>query len=491
MFLGIDLGTTEVKVLLLCENHSVKAIKRYALSIQRPQPLWSEQEPHEWWEAVCTLLDQYAVEMPSVMADIKAIGLSGQMHGAVVLDAQHQVLRPAILWNDGRSSQECHELKERVPNIEQLSGNLVMPGFTAPKLCWLKRHEPALFKKIAKVLLPKDYLRYCLSGDIVTDCSDASGTLWIDVQQRAWSETLFKGCDLTIDHMPRLIESNEASGMLHPYLAKRWGIKNEVIIAGGAGDNAASAIGIGAIQPGQGFVSLGTSGVIFICNDHYRPNPAAAIHAFCHALPNRWHQMSVMLSAASSLSWVSRLTGQKDESEALGLAATLSPKRRHLAPLFLPYLSGERTPHNNPHAQGLFFGLTHQHEAADLIYSVIEGVSFGLLDGLQGLKDPSSTLTLSLVGGGTRSSLWAQLIADTLNLPLATRSGSEAAGALGAARLARIAQGGNIEQTCLPMPVLERFEPDTQQQSILTDRYDRFKSLYGANLPYFASFANQ
>lgn len=485
MFLGIDLGTTEIKALLLSEDQKIVALERIALSIQRPHNLWSEQAPQNWWKAVCELLDGLADKWPQAMAAVRAIGLSGQMHGAVLIGKQQQVLRPAILWNDGRSGAECIALKARLPELEHLAGNLAMPGFTAPKLLWVQRHEPELFRQLAKVLLPKDYLRYCLSGDMVSDMSDASGTLWLDVKQRSWSEQLLAACDLNTTHMPRLIEGSAASGCLHTSLAKRWGMQGEVIIAGGGGDNAASAVGMGAIQPGSGFVSLGTSGVIFVSGDQYRPNPARAIHAFCHALPERWHQMSVMLSAASCLSWVTRLTGQASEAAALAHLPVMPLLRRENAPLFLPYLSGERTPHNNPYAQGMFFGLNHEHEAADLIYAVAEGVGFGLRDGLQGLRQGQDIKPLTLVGGGARSSIWAQLLSNILDTALITRDGSEAAGAVGAARLAQLASGAALAQACQEFPSQTRFDPAPAQQPVLMARYQRFQQLYTCNAALF------
>ncbi|MES2935862.1 MAG: xylulokinase, partial [Pseudomonadota bacterium] len=308
MFIGIDLGTSEVKILLLDEAGQIVGTAGSSFEVSRPHARWAEQQPSDWWQgtemAMATLRDQY----PAQFAAVRAIGLSGQMHGAVLLDASNQVLRPAILWNDMRSSDECVELTARAPNLHALAGNLAMPGFTAPKLLWVEKHEPAIFAKVATVLLPKDYLRLLLTGEKVSEPSDAAGTLWLDVAKRDWSDELLAACHLSRAHMPRLVEGSAVSGKLLPALAKAWGLSGEVVVAGGAGDNAASAVGIGAVQPGDGFISLGTSGVLFVVNDRYRPNPASAVHAFCHALPQRWHQMSVMLSAASCLKWVCQLT---------------------------------------------------------------------------------------------------------------------------------------------------------------------------------------
>ncbi len=495
MYLGIDLGTSELKALLLDDQHQVIASVGEPLTLQRPQPLWSEQHPADWWAACDRALQRLAASQPAAMAGVRAIGLSGQMHGAVLIDHQNAVLRPAILWNDGRSAAQCLELARRVPRLQQITGNLAMPGFTAPKLLWVAQHEPALFARIDGVLLPKDWLRLQLTGQRISEMSDAAGTLWLDVAARRWSPELLAACGLQASHMPRLVEGSAAAGVLLPALARRWGLPDDVLLAGGAGDNAASAVGMGVVQPGQGFLSLGTSGVIFLASDRFRPNPAQAVHAFCHALPGRWHQMSVMLSAASSLRWAAQLLGQPDEATLLARVATLSDAQRDSAPLFLPYLSGERTPHNHPHAQGVFFGLDPRHDAAALGHAVIEGVAFGLLDGWQALGAvPGSVAQLSLVGGGARSALWAQMLASTLGLPLVRHRGSESGGALGAARLAWLADLGQrgtaetdaLAQVCPAPPVADRFEPDPAERARLLPRHARFQALYQALRPVFA-----
>ena len=494
MYLGLDLGTSELKALLLDAQHQVIASVGEPLTVQRPQALWSEQQPADWWAACDRALLRLAALQPAAMAAVRAIGLSGQMHGAVLIDAQQQVLRPAILWNDGRSGAECAELERRVPRLQAITGNLAMPGFTAPKLLWVARHEPALFARIDGVLLPKDWLRLQLSGERLSEMSDAAGTLWLDVAQRRWSAEMLAACGLSEAQMPRLVEGSEADGTLLPELAQRWGLSAQVLLAGGGGDNAASAVGMGVVRPGEGFVSLGTSGVIFLASDQFRPNPPQAVHAFCHALPGRWHQMSVMLSAANSLRWVTQLLGEVDEASLLARVAGLDAEQRRSAPLFLPYLSGERTPHNNPQAAGVFFGLNGTHDAAALGYAVIEGVAFGLLDGWRALDAaPGSVAALSLVGGGARSALWAQLLADVLDVTLVTHSGGEAGGALGAARLAWLADLGQqgvaddaaVARVCLPPPVAQRFEPDAAEHAALLPRYQRFQALYEALKPLF------
>lgn len=481
MYLGIDLGTSELKLVLLDRQHRLVASVGERLTVQRPAPLHSEQSPADWWAAMARAMARLQAEQAAALAQVRAIGLSGQMHGAVLMDAAGDVLRPAILWNDGRSGAECAELEAACPRLHAIAGNLAMPGFTAPKLLWVRRHEPEVFAKTATVLLPKDWLRFMLTGERVGEMSDAAGTLWLDVAERRWSPEVLAACGLTEAQMPRLVEGSEASGTLRPELAARWSLPAGVIVAGGGGDNAASAVGIGAVRPGEGFVSLGTSGVIFLTSDRFRPNPASAMHAFCHALPGTWHQMSVMLSAANGLSWVTRLVGAASEGALLEQVARLSPEQRERAPLFLPYLNGERTPHNNPHAQGSFFGLTNEHDAAALGWAVIEGVTFGLLDGWHALGvQPGEVAGLTLVGGGARSGLWAQLLADAIGVPMVTRHGGEAGGALGAARLAWLADGGTLDEVCPAPEIAATFSPDPAETARLAARHARFRALYRA-----------
>ena len=484
MYLGLDLGTSELKAILLAPDHRILAQAHAPLTISQPQPLWSEQAPQDWASAMFAVCDQLAAEHPHAMAELRAIGLSGQMHGAVLLDAADTVLRPAILWNDGRSHAECAALERDVPAAARIAGNQAMPGFTAPKLLWVRTHEPEIFAQVKTALLPKDYLRLLLTGEKATDCSDASGTFWLDIAARSWSSSLLAACGLEASQMPRLVEGNMATGTLRPDLARRWGMRPGVVVAGGGGDNAAGAVGMGLVAPGQGFVSLGTSGVIFVVSDGYRPNPSAGVHAFCHALPGAWHQMSVMLSAASSLRWVTQLTGQRDEAALLAQVETLTAAQRAAAPIFLPYLRGERTPHNDPMAKGAFIGLTQNHDAASLAYAVIEGVSFGLRDGLAALaaadRPPAK---LSLIGGGARSLFWSQLLADILQTPLLLAEGRAAGAALGAARLAWLADGGSIDTVCQSPKELGHCLPNPSQASDLLARYARFRAAYPALRP--------
>ena len=479
MFLGIDIGTSEVKVLLLDEQHQIVGIAGAALGISRPHPGHSEQQPDDWWIATQRALLQLRASQAQAYAAVQAIGLSGQMHGAVLLDRNDDVLRPAILWNDTRASLECAQMMQELPALPQLAGSLVMPGFTAPKLRWLAKHEPNVFGRVSKLLLPKDYVRFRLTDEFVTDMSDASGTAWLDVEKRDWSDALLALTGLTRQHMPRLVEGSQSGGVLSVAVAQQLGLKPGIVVAGGGGDNAASAVGMGAVSAGQGFLSLGTSGVLFVVTPSYMPNATSATHAFCHALPGKWHQMSVMLSAASSLQWVTHLLGAASEGALEAKASSLNLSEREQAPIFLPYLSGERTPHNNATVRGSFHGLSHDTGAAHLAYAVMEGVSFGLCDGLRALQSAGcSARRLSLVGGGARNTFWAQQLSSGLNLEIVTHGGSSAGGALGAARLAWLAVGGDMDTICTALEIDHVFTPDPSEQSLLAPRYEQFRQLY-------------
>ena len=476
MFIGIDLGTSGVKVVLLNEQGEVVASQTEKLTVSRPQPLWSEQDADSWWRATDSAMQ--ALGRQHALDRVKAIGLSGQMHGATLLDAQHQPLRPAILWNDGRSLAQCRQLEAAVPEARNITGNLMMPGFTAPKLLWVKQHEPAIFARIDKVLLPKDYLRWRLTGAFASDMSDAAGTMWLDVGQRRWSETLLAACGLTTAQMPTLFEGNQITGHLQPQLAQRWGM-DCVPVAAGGGDNAAGAVGSGMIEAGQAMLSLGTSGVYFMVSDGFLANPESAVHSFCHALPGRWHLMSVMLSAAACLDWAAALTGCADVPALLAEAERASATA---APLFfLPYLSGERTPHNNPQAKGVFFGMTHQHGRPELALAVLEGVGYALAEGIDAVHacgvTPSSIM---LIGGGARSAFWRQMLADISGQTLDYCHGGDVGPALGAARLAQLAlQPETPPAALLPaLPLAQRHQPNAQRHQGYQARRARFAKLY-------------
>jgi xylulokinase len=479
LYLGVDIGTSGVKAVLVSEVGAVVATAARELALSHPQPLWSEQDPDAWVEAAIGAVDDLAAAHPRDVAGVRGIGLSGQMHGATLLDAEGRPLRPAILWNDGRSHAECVELERRCPSLHGIAGNLAMPGFTAPKLLWVSRHEPDIFKRVAKVLLPKAYVRYRLTGEMVEDMSDAAGTLWLDVGQRRWSALLLHATGLDLHHMPRLVEGSEASATLAPEFAQRWGMANNVVVAGGAGDNAASAIGLGAIAPGDAFLSLGTSGVIFRVTDRFAPAPQAAVHAFCHALPGLWHQMGVMLSAAASLAWLAGVM----EVPAATLLAPLGERVDGPSPIkFLPYLDGERTPHNDAAASGAFVGLRGTTERNQIVQAVLEGVAFAARDNLAVLSAAGGAITeVDLVGGGSRSALWAQICAEVLGIAVHRIEEGEVGAALGAARLGRLAATGeNPAQVCTRPRRLATFTPNPSRTAAYDEAYRQWRKLYPA-----------
>ena len=476
-FLGIDLGTSSVKALLVDAGEAVLAEASVPLTVQRPRPGWSEQDPAAWWAATLAAVDALKGQAPAALAATAGIGLSGQMHGAVVLGADHAVLRPAILWDDGRAAAECAAMEEAWPALRSVTGNVAMPGFTAPKLLWLRRHEPAVFAAARLVLLPKAYLRLCLSGEAAEDMSDASGTLWLDVGQRAWSEAALAVTGLDRTQVPRLVEGSDASGRLLPALAARWGMAAAPVIAGGAGDNAASAVGLGVLRPGDAFLSLGTSGVLFAPTEGFRPNPAQTVHAFCHALPAAWHQMSVHLSASASLEWWAKAAG----APVAALVAEVSPAAPSPA-LFLPYLSGERTPHNDAAVRGAFLGLDHRCDRPALTQAVLEGVAFTVRDGLDALAAAGTRLRGAVVtGGGSRSPAWLAILASVLGIPLSRPAAGEQGAALGAARLGRLAATGEDPATvCRPPVIAETVDPQPALVAAYAERHIHFRAAYPA-----------
>ena len=427
MFLGIDLGTSGVKVIILDEQDQLLAQASGSLSVSRPAPLFSEQNPTDWWLATCSAIEELKNTHPALLKSVKAVGLSGQMHGATLLDKNNNIIRPAILWNDGRSAAQCVELEKREPNSRNITGNIAMPGFTAPKLVWLKEFEPENFAKVAKVLLPKDYLRFLMTGDFASDMSDSAGTLWLDVEKRAWSQKMLSACDLTEQHMPTLFEGTQITGKL-----------------------------------------------------------TAQVHTFCHCIENTWHQMSVVLSAASCLTWVTQLTGFENEG-ALLEQVSKSDFSKPSSVIFLPYLTGERTPHNNPNAKGVFFGLDSDTDAATLGRAVLEGVAFAFADGQQVLLDAGAQIDdVTVIGGGAKSSLWGEILASVLNRPLIYREGSEVGPAFGAARLARVAtEQCPAQQVCVNGKVTQTIEPNPVMQDFYAQQYTTYKALYQSVKTYF------
>ena len=476
MYIGIDLGTSGVKAILLNEQGDVLATHTEKLTVSRPHPLWSEQDPEQWWQATNTAMQ--ALGSQHALREVKALGIAGQMHGATLLDKQQRVLRPAILWNDGRCGEECMLLEEKVGASRQITGNLMMPGFTAPKLLWVQRHEAEIFKQVDKVLLPKDYLRLRMSGEYASDMSDAAGTMWMNVARRDWSDEMLAACGLSRDNMPALFEGCEVTGHLRAEVAQVWNMPRALVVAGG-GDNAAGAVGVGMADAGQAMLSLGTSGVYFAVSDGFLSKPESAVHSFCHALPGRWHLMSVMLSAASCLDWAAKLTGLGSVPALIAAAQSADDNADPV--WFLPYLSGERTPHNNPQAKGVFFGLTHQHGPAELARAVLEGVGYALADGMDvvhscGVKPDSVTL----IGGGARSAYWRQMLADISGQQLDFRTGGDVGPALGAARLAQLGvhQGAAFSDLLPQLPLEQAHLPDAQRFARYAPRRETFRQIY-------------
>lgn len=469
MYIGLDLGTSGLKGILMDEGQRVLAEATAPLTVERPHESWSEQSPASWIvaaEAVLTQLAAYG------LGAVKGIGLSGHMHGATLLDSADQVLRPCILWNDTRSFAEAASLDAR-PEFRRLSGNIVFPGFTAPKLDWLRQHEADLWARVAKVLLPKDYLRLWLTGDHVSEMSDAAGTSWLDTGARDWSDDLLAATGLTRAQMPRLVEGSEVSGVLRAELATRWGLPAGVVVAGGGGDNAAAGVGVGVVRAGEAFVSLGTSGVLFAANDGYQPDPATAVHTFCHALPNTWHQMGVILAATDALNWYARLVGADAATLTGELGALQAPGKT----TFLPYLGGERTPLNSASVRGAFTGLEHATDRQAGTRAVLEGVTFAFRDCRDALAATGTKLEhLLAVGGGSKSDYWLRAIATALDCPVSLPVAGDFGGAFGAARLALMAAtGAGAEVATLPQ-IAREVLPDPA----LKDAFDAGHARYRA-----------
>lgn len=478
MYLGIDLGTSGVKAMLIDADQRIVASASSTLEVSRPHPGWSEQDPADWVRATEEAIDALNASRPAELAAVRGIGLSGQMHGATLLDGNDRVVRPCILWNDTRSHCEAAML-DADPRFRAITGNIVFPGFTAPKLVWVKNNEPDTFAKVRRVLLPKDYLRLWLTGEHISEMSDSAGTAWLDTAARKWSPELLAATGLEERQMPRLVEGTDSAGTLRSELAARWGLGAGVVVAGGAGDNAASACGMGTVRDGAAFVSLGTSGVLFAANGRYLPNPESAVHAFCHALPNTWHQMGVILSATDALNWHARVTGTAAADLTGELGETL---KAPTGVTFLPYLSGERTPHNDAAIRGAFTGLAHESDRVVLTQAVLEGVSFAIRDSLEALRLAGTELTrVTAIGGGSRSRYWLKSIATALSLPVDVPADGDFGAAFGAARLGLIAAAGSDPLTvCTPPATAETIEPDGALTRAYEEAYGRYRRLYPA-----------
>ncbi len=468
MFLGLDLGTSGLKGIVIDDDQSLIAVADAPLSVLRPHEGWSEQVPADWISAAEQVLDALASQID--MSSVRGIGLSGQMHGATVLDENDAVLRPSILWNDTRSSAEAAEMDAN-PEWRAISGNIVFPGFTAPKLAWMQTNEPEKFERVRKVLLPKDYLRLWLTGEHISDMSDSAGTSWLDPAKRDWSDTLLGLSGLSRDHMPSLVEGSEPGGTLRGEIASRWGMQAGVVVAGGGGDNAASGIGVGVVAAGQAFVSLGTSGVLFAATESYAPAPETAVHTFCHALPGKWHQMGVVLSAADSLNWFASLL----ESDSAALTRDLGDLEAPGKAIFLPHLGGERTPLNDADIRGAFIGLEHATGRSEATRAVIEGIAYSLCDCRDALAATGTTIDgLLAVGGGSRSVYWLKVLATALDVSIHLPVAGDFGGAFGAARLGLMAATGGGAEIARPPAIAQTIAPDKTLTAAFRDGHQRY-----------------
>jgi xylulokinase len=476
--IGVDVGTSGTRALAVTTEGELVAEANRPHDLLTPRPGWSEQDPAQWWDATKAVLAEVAPQT----GDVIGLGLTGQMHGSVFLDAAGAVIRPALLWNDQRTAAECDEITERVgaERLLELAGNPALTGFQAPKILWLARHEPDAYARVAAVLLPKDYVRLRLTGERATDASDAAGTLLLDVRARDWSAEILEALEIPREWLPAVFEGPEVTGTLTDALADELGLPRGLPVAAGGGDNAAAAVGVGVVREGALSSSIGTSGVIFAHRDAFAPDPSGRVHAFCHAVPGAWHLMSVTLSAGGSLSWWRDVAG--DAFDALvGEAEAVESGSEGL--LFLPYLTGERTPHLDPEARGAFVGLTVRHGRGHLTRAVMEGVAYSMRDGLEvmrGLGTPDDDVRA--VGGGSRSPLWLQLQADVYGRPV-RRTVIDEGPAYGAALLAGVAAGafaGVDEASARVRLRQEVTEPDAERARRYDELYGTYVDLYPA-----------
>jgi len=480
--LGIDVSTTGAKALIIDQSGGVVSSATTPLTLFTPHPLWSEQDPREWWSGVVKSIQQALVKAAIPSESIAAIGLTGQMHGLVLLNKDGDVLRPAILWNDQRTGAQCDEIRARIgkERLIQITGNDALTGFTAPKILWVKENEPEIYAEVRQILLPKDYVRYNLIGGFAMDKADGSGTILFDLKQRNWSEEVVSELDIPIDWLPHTYEGSEITGVVSQVAAREIGLPSGIPVVGGGGDQAAQAVGVGAIQPGIIALTLGTSGVVFAPTELPLIEPQGRLHAFCHAVPDHWHLMGVMLSAAGSLQWF-RDTLAPDTSfdQLVAEAAQVLPGSEGL--LFLPYLTGERTPYPDPLARGAWIGLTIRHCRAHLTRAVLEGVSFGIKDSFQliqqaGLGDIHQ---VRISGGGAKSALWKQVMADVLGVELVTVNTTEGA-AFGAALLAAVGAGiyPDVTSACEATIQITGSTLPSSATEAYKDFYPLYRSLY-------------
>ena len=487
--LGIDVSTTATKAVLVDGTGVVVGIGSAEYTYDVPQPLWSEQDPELWWSGAIAAIGSVLASTGVPADDIDAIGLTGQMHGAVLLDAADAVLRPAILWNDQRTAAECDAIRAAVgpARLIAITGNDALTGFTAPKLVWVRDHEPEIWQRVAHVLLPKDFVRLRLSGEHALDKADGAGTILFDLAARDWSPVILDALRIDPAWMPRTFEGPAVTGTVTALAARATGLRAGTPIVAGGGDQAANAVGTGVVSPGTVALSLGTSGVIFAATDRPIFEPAGRVHAFCHALPDRWHLMSVMLSAAGSLRWFREALAPDVSFADLVEAAGEVPAGSD-GLLFLPYLTGERSAHPDPLARGAFVGLTVRHDRRHLTRAVLEGVAFGLRDGLDlmtaaGMPAPNE---IRVSGGGTASALWRQILADVLDAEIATVNTTEGA-AFGAALLAAVGAGwfASVPEATKAVVAATPSASPGRDRDVLGEVHERYRALYPALAPTF------
>jgi len=478
--LGIDVSTTGAKALLINEEGGVVASHTTALTLSQPKPLWSEQDPLQWWDGVCASVKAVLAQHPN--AHITGVGLTGQMHGLVLLDREGKVLRPAILWNDQRTQAQCDAITQTIgfERLIALTGNRALTGFTAPKLLWVRDNEPDVYAQIAHILLPKDYIRYRLTGETASEMSDSAGTSLLDVANRRWSEDVLNALNIPKEWLPTLYEGTEVTGEVTAQASHETGLAINTPLVGGGGDQAAGAVGVGAVSPNIVSLSVGTSGVVFAPLLHYAYEPEGRLHAFCHAVPNMWHFMGVMLSAAGSFQWYRDTLAPHMAFDDLTAEAQSVPAGSE-GLRFLPYLTGERTPHPDPLARGGFIGLTARHTRAHLTRAVLEGVAFGLKDGFVLLQEAGlpDDVQVRMSSGGAKSPLWRQIIADVLGYPNVRINTTEGA-AFGAALLAGVGAGvySDAVSACATIQTLDEVTPS--QSAAYTEAYAEYRALYPA-----------
>ncbi len=485
LWLGIDIGTSATKAVLVNEEGKVVSSASVEYSMSTPKPGWAEQEPEQWWQATKKAILELRSRTPDLAEKLKAIGLTGQMHSAVFLDKSFQVIRPAILWCDQRPAEECREIEERLgfERLVELTLNRALTGFTLPKLLWLRNHEPENYAKLAHLLVCKDYIRFKLTGELATEVSDASGTLMFDVRARSWSQELLSELGINPEILPTCYESAEITGTLSKTCADELGLKPDIPVVGGGGDQPAGAVGNGVVEEGPVLISVGTSGVVFAC--HYKPliDPKARLHSFCHSAPELWHSMGVMLSAGGSLRWLrevlKRLKSEINYNDMTALAEKAPIGADGL--YFLPYLTGERTPHFDPYARGVFFGINLGHSLEHIIRAVLEGVSFGLRDSVEIMREQKIFIQrFYLTGGGAKSDFWAQILADILKAPIFRLEVDEGP-SFGSALLAMVGTGrfSSVQEAVkATLKLKDEIQPNPKNSEHYDTLYAKWRSLY-------------